>query len=151
MNGEKRQTESDWAHHVFLGRVTCRTPQQTGCSTPRLPIQVKLKRCSPLPSVLSSAKKPQARVARYWCHTRKSTQRGKKILWIYGGTICKRSIFFVLFSFPNTELTIYLRNLLFSPTVKPLSFLRLKQSFYELDYQIPSYVFLKTPLDLLLC
>lgn len=62
--------------------------------------------------------------------------------------MCKRSIFF-LFSFPNTKLTIYLRNLLFFPTVEPLSFLRLKQSC-QLDYQIPSYVFLKTPLNLVL-
>lgn len=66
--------------------------------------------------------------------------------------MCKRSGVwgFFLFSFPNTELTMYLRNLLFFPTVKPLSFLRLKQSLYQLDYQIPSYVFLKTPLNLVL-
>lgn len=67
---------------------------------------------------------------------------------IYVGIMYKRCGF--LFSFPNTELTLYLRNLLFSPTVKPLSFLRLKQSFYQFDNQTPSYVFLKTPQNLVL-
>lgn len=42
----------------------------------------------------------------------------------------------------------YLGNLLFSSNVKSLSFLRPKQSLYQLDQQIPSYIFLKTPLNL---
>lgn len=76
--------------HRVLGRVNL---QNATADRPQYTTHASSSQTKPvdsLPSVLSSAIKPQAKVASYWCHSRTSTPKKKKK---YFSIVYKRNTF----------------------------------------------------------